>query len=87
MIEKLTDPEDVSLAELDKRFDYHAPAPGQPEKYITVRATLKETAQIIVSACPESRERSIAITKLEEAMYWANAAIARHYDVQIRTDK
>jgi len=26
---------------------------------------------------PESREKSLAITKLEEAVYWLNAAIAR----------
>jgi hypothetical protein len=27
---------------------------------------------------PPSREQSIAITKLEEALFWTNAAIARH---------
>jgi hypothetical protein len=28
--------------------------------------------------CPGSRELSLAITKLEEAVFWANAAIARN---------
>lgn len=27
--------------------------------------------------CPDSRELSLAITKLEEAIMWANASIAR----------
>ena len=66
------------LKDLDNRFDYHAPKPGQAEKYTALRAQIKETAGIITSACPDSRERSIAITKLEEAMYWANASIARN---------
>lgn len=64
--------------DLDNRFTYHSPKPGQPEKYSVIRASLKEAAEIIVSACPNSRERSLAITKLEEAGYWANASIARN---------
>jgi len=28
--------------------------------------------------CPDSREKSVAITKLEESIMWANAAIARN---------
>lgn len=28
--------------------------------------------------CPESRERSLAFTKIDEAVMWANASIARN---------
>lgn len=64
--------------ELDNKFNYHQPKPGQPERYTAVRSSTKETAEIIFSACPESRERALAITKLEEALFWANASIARN---------
>jgi hypothetical protein len=33
---------------------------------------------LINDLCPESREKSLAITNLEQAVMWANAAIARN---------
>ena len=64
--------------DLDRRFNYHPPKPDQVEKYTAIRASVKEVAELINSACPESRERSLSITKLEEAIFWANASIARN---------
>lgn len=63
---------------IENNFTYHKPLPGQPEKYETIRKVAKELAYLIVDYCPCSRERSIAITRLEEAVMWANAAIARN---------
>ena len=63
--------------ELDTRFTYHAPKPGQPETYELLRGSGKSFATVIERLCPESREKSLAITKIEEAIFWANAAIAR----------
>lgn len=63
---------------LDNAFKYHPPQPGQNEKYESIRAKAKELALLIVETQPESRERSLAITKLEEASFWANAGIARN---------
>jgi hypothetical protein len=37
-----------------------------------------ELAEEITRSCPECREKSLALTKVEEAVMWANAAIARH---------
>lgn len=62
--------------ELNKRFTYHAPKEGQPAKYETIRSGAKEIAQIMVDLCPPSRELSLALTALEEAVMWGNAAIA-----------
>lgn len=67
----------MDSAELDTRFTYHAPKPGQPEKYTRLRDKAKEFAALVVELCPESREQSLAITKIEEASMWANAGIAR----------
>lgn len=67
----------ITKEELDNRFTYHAPKPGQPEKYEAIRAKAKELAALVVELCPESREQSVAVTKIEEASMWANAAIAR----------
>ena len=63
--------------DLQKRFTYHAPKPGQPEIYTMLREQAKELAYNFLANCPDSRERSLALTKLEEAVMWANAAIAR----------
>lgn len=42
-----------------------------------IRSALTTVAMSISSLCPEGRELALARTKLEEAMFWANAAIAR----------
>lgn len=65
------------MNEIEKRFAYHPPKPGQPEKYTAIRAKAKELALLIEDECPESREKSLSMTKLEEAVMWANASIAR----------
>ena len=63
--------------EIDVRFTYHPPGPEQIPKYNRIRAEAKEFAEIIDELCPDSREKSLAITHLENAVYCANAAIAR----------
>jgi len=64
--------------DLENRFTYHAPKEGQPGKYVAIRDKAKLFAVMICDLCPESRERSLAITNLEQAVFWANASIARH---------
>ena len=65
-------------AMLDNNFVYHAPKPGQPAKYELLRNTGKSLAETILRLCPPSRERSVALTEIETAIFWANAAIARN---------
>lgn len=68
---------DADREKLNNNFTYHAPKNDQPEKYVAIRAKAKELAELLVSYCPPSRELSLAITKLEECVFWANASIAR----------
>lgn len=65
-------------ADLDNRFTYHPPKEGQPERYVKIREAARQLAQTIVELTPQSREQSVALTNLEQATFWANAAIARN---------
>lgn len=60
------------------RFAFH-PATTQEKRdeHTSMRQACHQAAQTINDKAPDSREKSLAITKLEEAMMWANAAIAR----------
>lgn len=63
--------------ELEARFTYHPPKDDQPQRYEKLRFNGRNLAEMIDELAPESREKSLALTKLEEAVMWANAAIAR----------
>ena len=63
---------------IENNFKYHTPIESQPEKYNKIREKAKELAYIIEEVCPNSREKALAMTKLEEASMWANTSIARH---------
>ena len=69
----------ITTDELEHRFKYHPPNTEEKvERHQKVRSVLFSAADEIVELTgPPSREQSTAITKLEEAMFWANAAIAR----------
>lgn len=63
--------------EIETRFTYHQPKGDQPQRYVQLRAQAKELAESIQALTPPSREQSLALTNLEQAVMWANAAIAR----------
>ena len=66
------------MRDLDNIYTYHKPAADQNARYIAIRAHAKELASVIEELCPDSREKSLAHTNLEQAVMWANAAIARN---------
>ena len=63
--------------EMKIRFSYHKPTTEQAETYLSIRDRARSFAIYLMLNVPESRERGLAITKLEEAVMWANAGIAR----------
>lgn len=63
---------------IENNFKYHAPKGDQADRYTSIRALAKELAYTINDLTPASREQSLAFTALEEAVMWANAAIARN---------
>lgn len=56
-------------------FEYHAPTEEHTTKIIRLREAMKELSTLIEDEIPNCRERSLAITKLEECSMWANKAI------------
>lgn len=64
--------------DLNKIFTYQKPSEEMQVKYTTISTLLKELAFTINELCPESREKSLAITSLQLTRMWANAAIAIH---------
>ena len=70
--------------DIENRFTYHPPLPelNQIARYNEIRRTGKKFALALIGQCPVSRELSSAITHLEEAVMWANAAIARNERIE-----
>lgn len=63
--------------EIELRFSHHPPIGNQAERYEIIRTAAKGFARMLVSLCPPCREASLALTKLEECIMWANSSIAR----------
>lgn len=65
--------------DLINRFTHHPPADEQTaDRHADIRLGCLDLAKYINQYTANSREKSLAITTLEEVMFWANAAVARH---------
>jgi hypothetical protein len=56
-------------------FEYQKPDVEQVERIERIRKCCDCLHTVILNNAPSSRERSLAITKLEEVSMWANKAI------------
>lgn len=73
---------EADRGKIEKAFTYHAPKGDQPERYVALREKGKELALLMAENCPTSRELSLALTNLEQAIMWANASIARNESLE-----
>lgn len=71
----------VTSKDIHNRFAFHsATTEEKRNEHTSVRVACEELAIKINSSVPDGREKATALTKVEEAMFWANAAIARNND-------
>lgn len=70
----------LDAVELHHRFAYHPPATSEvATDHENVREACWRVANYLNELVPDGREKATMMTKLEEAMFWANAAIARNH--------
>ncbi len=68
------DPKDI-----ENRFAFHpASTEEKREAHTSIRQNCKVLADFLNEKLPEGREKSLAITHLEDVMMWANASLARN---------
>lgn len=66
------------LDRIKNDFTYHHPTDkSQINKFETIRNRALDYAVYLTNNCPHGRELSLALTKLEEVVFWANASVAR----------
>lgn len=62
--------------EIDNRFSFHAGTKESIPNHERVRELCRTLAHELDELVPVGRERSLALTALQECMMWANAGIA-----------
>ncbi len=77
---------DAKTQDLFNRFTYHPPSPASIHALREIRAMALKFADQMVREVPAGREQALALTKLEEAVMWANAGIVRHQTEPNRED-
>ncbi len=60
---------------IDKPFAYHKPSSDGMLRITSIRNAFSEVKKVIEANCPESRQRSVAITELETSAMWAIKAV------------
>lgn len=65
--------------DIEHRFAFHAATTDEKrDAHTSVRQQCRQLADSLNAQLPEGREKAVVMTKLEEVMFWANAALARN---------
>lgn len=68
----------MKAEDIENRFVFHAASRfNSADRHEQVREGCRLLAHGLNNTLPEGREKALAITNLEQVMFWANAAIAR----------
>jgi len=68
----------MDSADILNRFAFHAATTDEKrDEHTSVRQSCRRLADHLNEVLPDGREKSLAITHLEEVMFWGNAALAR----------
>ncbi|AWN05282.1 hypothetical protein SEA_IBANTIK_60 [Streptomyces phage Ibantik] len=71
----------MSPEDIEHRFASHAATTAEKRgEHTSARYNCARLAHTLNELLPEGREKALSITKLEEVMFWSNAAIARSVD-------
>ena len=79
-------PEEIALPadphdQLEHNLTNHPPVDDSiVKRFEVIRDEAKVLGRQILNSCPESRERSLALTNLEQTVMWAVASIARNQE-------
>ena len=68
--------------DLDSRFAQHVVDEKNAKAMDLMRRRCGKLGALINKTVPPGREKSLAITHLEEVMFWANAGIARKWHLK-----
>lgn len=68
----------MPLEEISYRFKDRSMNDEAKTKSDKIRDGIINVADIIDIYCSDSREKSLALTKLEECLFWCNADLARN---------
>ena len=68
----------MAMEDIASRFKFVKMTDEQKRASEKIQEEVLNLADITDIYCPDSREKSLALTKLQEFMFWANACISHN---------
>jgi len=78
----MTDVKIKIMGELENKFIYKTPSPKGIRTHQQLSELFIHLADWVLKLVPAGREQSLALTKLEEAKFWASAGVARNEETR-----